>query len=757
MILQHDFGFGGTTMKNNRKRLFIIVGSVLLAVLLAVSAIILLSNRRDGKHQGQDSLIESGTTSTDGNSSGNNSSGNTDSGNNSSSNTDSGNNSSDNTDSGNSNSGNNSSDNTDSGSNNSGNSNSGNNSSGNNSSGNTDSSNNSSGNSSSGNTDSGNNGSEATKAGQEAQKAYTSYVTQKPTHAGGIFLYKASDGKIAAIADGAVAGIHKNADEAKTALLGNEAGKYTAKEVASGLQLLVQTDSPYVHALKSQGVKNAVARAYQLTDVEWTPVADMPGVKKIDGEFTVITFEAGETYRGIPYSGTTVTDTYVGLNVSLESFLTAVENKDSMLYTENLFSTNDKAATYFGTVCSKLVQYALDIPGSYNSQSMKKVPNVTTIAEPGKYTANDIKPGDIVVDATVHTTMCSDILYDMDGNVAYIEISEAVLPLCRRKLWTPEEFFNHFEGYSLCRYQKVDEVPAAPGVSNQEEYALMPRFGDKYNYKVSSAKGGVDILASGYSKAVILRDGEKVSEIPLSSTTKSFEFDRSVPGHLEMYLEKSNGTRSRSVYAYVVKSSVVVLDSSQFSSGKLTVSFEGSSGTPLYVQVGTGQTVFCSIENVQGNTATISFTKSRVSNNKNVVRVAYQNEYGIYLSSWNNLKIDYATGTGLNPSSDPLLSKASFLDVYCLAAGDPLPEILSGKDGYWTYMMIPVEANTTYYAKGATRMWYFDAAGNKLGTVNAKNNKVPYQFTTPKGTAYVSISYHTSTATKGSETIEKKS
>ena len=54
-------------------------------------------------------------------------------------------------------------------------------------------------------------------------------------------------------------------------------------------------------------MKNAIARAYQLTDIEWTPVASMPGVDKINGEFTVITYEAGVTYKGIPYSGTTAT------------------------------------------------------------------------------------------------------------------------------------------------------------------------------------------------------------------------------------------------------------------------------------------------------------------------------------------------------------------------------------------------------------------------------------------------------------------
>ena len=471
-------------------------------------------------------------------------------------------------------------------------------------------------------------------AEQAAKDAYTAYLTQKPGHTGGTFLYQ-TDGYVFSLADGAVAGNFTGMDEAKASMEGD----YTTKEVATGLYLLLKTDDPYIHAVPaSQGVKNAIARAYLLADLEWTPLAEVPGVVYKDGGFTLITFEPGETYQGVPYSGTTATDTYLGMNVSLTSFLTALKNPNSVLYTENLFSTNPKAASYYGTVCSKFVQYSLDIPGSYNSQNMHKVPNVKTIASAGKYTVDQIKLGDIVVNPSVHTTICTDILYDADGNVAYVEISEAVLPRARRKQWTVEEFYEHFATYRLCRYELIDDVPAAPELPADAEYALMPRFGDKYNYTVSETPGIVDILETGYTKAIILRDGEKVSEIALNENTKTFEFDRSTTGYLEMYLEKDDGTRSGSVYACVVKSSVTVIDNSKFIFGALTVSFEGSTGTPVYIQVSNGQSVFCSIEDAKDNQASIFFPADQLSGDKNIIRVAYQNEYGIYLSEWINAK-----------------------------------------------------------------------------------------------------------------------
>ena len=387
-------------------------------------------------------------------------------------------------------------------------------------------------------------------------------------------------------------------------------------------------DMGYTHAVpESQGVANVIERAYLLSDVEWTPIADVPGLA---GSGKLIIFEAGVTYKGIPYSGVTDNDFYVGLNVSLESFLTALKNPNSVLYTENLQSTNSKAATYFGTVCSKFAQYALDVPGSYNTSNIPNIPGMRIIGFKGLYKVDAIKLGDVVVNTKQHTTICTDILYDENGKVAFIEIAEATYPTVRRKLWSPDEFYEHFSNYALYRYDYIDDAAKAsvPGLCDQ--YDLMPRLGDKFNYKLSSTPAVVDILSDGYYKAVIVRDGISVCEVILNGES-SFTFDRSVPGYIEMYLEKEDGTRSKSVYACVVSSEVSVTDTANYKDGKLTVSFDGSAGVPLYVQVGSAHAVFCNIEGEE-NAAELTFILSRVSSNE--VRVAYQNEYGVYLSSW---------------------------------------------------------------------------------------------------------------------------
>ena len=513
------------------------------------------------------------------------------------------------------------------------------------------------------------------------------------------------------------------------------------------LRKLTLPEEEFTHAVpKSEGVANAIRRAYQLTDVQWTPAKNMPGVLKEDGSYHYEEFLAGVTYRGIPYSGVISTDTYVGLNVSLESFLTALENENSVLYTENLYTDSyPKTASYFGTVCSKFAQYVLDVPGSYNTNNVANIPGMDTIALPGEYTVDQIELGDVILDVVHHTTVCTDILYDADGDIAYIEISEAVSPVVRRKLWSAKEFYEHFADYRLCRWQYIDDVPAAPAAADPEaQYALMPRYGNKYNYKVSSTKGVVDILQDGYSKAVILRDGEIIDEITLNGA-ETFAFDRSVPGYLEMYLEAADGTRSGSVYACVVQSSVTVDDATKFVNGKLTVTIDGSCGTPLYVQVGSAHAIFCNVEGQEG-TIELTFSFSKVSTQQ--VRVAYQNEYGIYLSSWVSFTAEE------NPSDDPLLSQGKYWNGYNITPSSPTPVMQENKVGYWSYTMVPVKAGVTYYSEGATRMWYLDADGDPISTYNAyKDSEVPFQFTVPEGTAYASIAYAPDLIEQGTETI----
>jgi hypothetical protein len=270
------------------------------------------------------------------------------------------------------------------------------------------------------------------------------------------------------------------------------------------------------------------------------------------------------------------------------------------------------------------------------------------------YTPHDVKLCDILVNTASHTVICTDLLYDNYGNLVFIEISEATTPLCRRLLWhVDDEFYNKWiKTYKLCRYRHIDDIPYEEKdyVNVRDEfkkikildYALMPEYGNKYNYTVSSTKGKCHILKKGFSKAIVKLNNEIIETIPINDSSTSFSFDRSKTGYLEMYLEDANGNKSESVYGCVVQASVSVINSSKYDKGELEISYTGSSGKPCYIQFGAGQTEFCRLDGkgrstiLSDTSAIIKFTASRASQS---IRVAYKNEYGTYYSPTISFKI----------------------------------------------------------------------------------------------------------------------
>lgn len=530
--------------------------------------------------------------------------------------------------------------------------------------------------------------------------------------------------------------------------------------------------SGYTHAIPtSLSMANAIKRARQLTDVEWTAKGKIPGTIRENGEVKRYEFVEGQTYKGVPYQGGTIKSyTYVGLNVDLDTFIGAVENPKSILYTYDDSSYYDTGAGYYGTVCSKFAQYALNIPSSFNTANMINVEGMETVALEGAYTVYDVKLCDVMVDIDHHTVLVTDILYDSFGRVAYVEIAEAVRPLCRRSLYTPEEFAeNWVKDYRLIRYNHFDNIPYVKRdyvnieSENDEivthDYALMPQYGNKKNNKRKSGSTmPVHILKDGYTKAVVLRDGTVISEVDITNKTE-FSYDLGTAGYIEMYLEDASGNKSESVYACVVSATVSVTDSSAYNQGTLKVSYTGTSGKPIFVQFGDGQSEFCRLDGkgrttvANASSAELKFDVSRASKK---IRVAYQNEYGTYFSEYVSFSItqpseptEPSIPAGENTSTDDYLSCGEYYDGYTLSEESAN---MVAADGSRVYSRIPIEANTTYTAEGAGRIWFFDRTRTEISSIVASEQETVGQFTTPDLAFYMSVAYGADT-TPGSESI----
>ena len=199
-----------------------------------------------------------------------------------------------------------------------------------------------------------------------------------------------------------------------------------------------------------------IARARQLTDFKWTPLRDVPTYLRIVGN-TVL--PAGVEVTGFPYSSTELTDKFLCENVSFESFLTAVSNPDSLVYSTGHGAFN---CCNFGVVCNGLARYALGINRRISTKCWESVPGMRYVAKQGEYTAEDIEICDVLYacwGGRSHVALITDLLRDESGKIVEIEVSEAVRPSCKRRRFSLDDYFEKYKLFALMRYDFLDSVP----------------------------------------------------------------------------------------------------------------------------------------------------------------------------------------------------------------------------------------------------------------------------------------------------------
>ena len=117
----------------------------------------------------------------------------------------------------------------------------------------------------------------------------------------------------------------------------------------------------------SSGQWACLARASQMCDITYTPKADMFSSGNENWEKMYV----GTEYKGIIYSSVRALDWgFIGYGVSMYSYLTALNNPKSVIYTRKYedYFTSDGYSAYanvhnvYGTNCSEFASYCFDLP-----------------------------------------------------------------------------------------------------------------------------------------------------------------------------------------------------------------------------------------------------------------------------------------------------------------------------------------------------------------------------------------------------------
>lgn len=269
----------------------------------------------------------------------------------------------------------------------------------------------------------------------------------------------------------------------------------------------------------SQGAANVLKRARQFTELRWTPIEKMPRTAFIESKEN--DKEPVSYYRpwypnfGLPYSSARIEEKFIGYNVSLETFYTALANPKSVLYTRSLLGGGKRMSSWYGMVCSVFGSWCLALPSRRVAKLWGNYPDMEKI---DVQSPQDIQLCDIL-DNPAHVAIVTGIKRDESGNVVAVTVTECTRPQNIALENTAEEFQRHWlDHYGVYRYKYLDDVPYEPSpyihlegdpelpvpVPNR---TLLPDYGNRANYRLGETVE-LNIMEEGWESVVVEYDGE---------------------------------------------------------------------------------------------------------------------------------------------------------------------------------------------------------------------------------------------------------
>lgn len=277
--------------------------------------------------------------------------------------------------------------------------------------------------------------------------------------------------------------------------------------------------------------RDAADRARILSQVKWTPVAGtMPNRK---GGF----FEKGREYTGVPYSSVRAEGRCIGFDISLRTFLAAVENPRSVLYTESLAGKVPNAAAYYGSVCSAYTSYALgcgipEVSRRYGPPVSRGIVLIEPQSAQSAQVADVIYTPHATETSGSHVEMVTAVTKDNGGRVVSVRVEESRPPTTKTTDRSAADFDAHLAAKER-RLFRITDLDAWRGANRAEIFrfpnyktdtatpainrALLLDLGDWVPYQKGQPVrfNVMDRDHRGAKALVILRDGQLVEEIAL--------------------------------------------------------------------------------------------------------------------------------------------------------------------------------------------------------------------------------------------------
>lgn len=192
-------------------------------------------------------------------------------------------------------------------------------------------------------------------------------------------------------------------------------------------------------------------------------------------------FYEGKEYH-IPYGMTIDKGMYIGLPswgwvITIDRFIEETKNADSLFYTDHggwTYSgySNSAYCPYYGMDCSSFVSYCWDLSARNTTYGLPGYS--TNYGLVSEKTIDKIELGD-ALNNSGHVMLISDVTYDTDGKVLYVEITQETPPALRRDVFTREEVLQKYSNYYILQYAEHDSSLDSP---HHEPYTKLEKIGD---------------------------------------------------------------------------------------------------------------------------------------------------------------------------------------------------------------------------------------------------------------------------------------
>lgn len=305
-------------------------------------------------------------------------------------------------------------------------------------------------------------------------------------------------------------------------------------------ELVTTPDKP-----KSLGGAARLAKLLQLGDIVFKAPSGYP---LTNGDTT-----NEETFVGIPYSTVERSEGFVGSDISLYSYLSAVRNQNSVIYTRKF---NDiLSRCYYGLDCSAYVCGCMGVRETVTTRNMWNWDKLTEITD-----RSDIQLMDFLLKSG-HVAIVTGIHRDKYGRIVMVDVYESRSPRFKHNhlFWT--DFINFLNGtnYHIFRYADTDDSM----FNSPLEYIFPDDLAtiEKFNH--------FSDITTEYGSEVLLKAGTNVAIQIVGSGSYS---------GIQIYKDGSL-QESRSAAGFTM---------SNISNGKYEIRLTGSAEIPLKFNVASG-------------------------------------------------------------------------------------------------------------------------------------------------------------------------